>query len=104
MSDISNKTASFLAIIIFLLGMITGLLWAIVWDFNHTELIQSNEFGGAVPVKVYQIYDRDTGVYYAVTEKGGITVMYTMDGEIKLVDQGEGAIQHPNKGEQKNVN
>lgn len=50
-------------------------------------------------MKVYQIYDRDTGVYYAVTEKGGICVMQTMSGEIKLVDEGDGAIRHPNQGE-----
>lgn len=49
-------------------------------------------------MKIYQIYDRDTGVYYAVTEKGGICVMQTMEGETKLVDQGDGTLQHPNKG------
>ena len=82
------------------------LYWVIVSIFaclsieNQTEkLVENEQFGGAVPMKVYQIYDRDTGVYYAVTEKGGICVMETMSGETKLVDQGDGATIHPNKGE-----
>lgn len=67
--------------------------------FNQSNnLLESKQFGGAVPMNIYTIYDRDTGVYYAVTEKGGITVMYTMSGEIKLVDEGDGAIHHPNQG------
>ena len=63
------------------------------------EMIPSEQFGGATPMKIYQIFDRDTGVYYAVTEKGGICVMQTMSGETKLVDQGDGAIIHLNQGE-----
>lgn len=50
-------------------------------------------------MKIYTIFDRDTGVYYAVTEKGGICVMETMSGETKLVDQGDGTIIHKNQGE-----
>ena len=53
-------------------------------------------------MQVYTIYDRDTGVYYAVTEEGGICVMETMEGKTKLVDQGDGALIHPNKGESEN--
>ena len=49
-------------------------------------------------MKIYTIYDRDTGVYYAVTEKGGICVMETMNEGVKLVDQGDGEIIHHNKG------
>lgn len=49
-------------------------------------------------MEIYQVYDRDTGVYYAVTEQGGICVMQTMDGKTKLVDQGENSIYHPNQG------
>lgn len=47
---------------------------------------------------IYIVYDRDTGVYYAVTEKGGICVMQTMSGETKLVDEGEPPVIHPNQG------
>ena len=66
---------------------------------NKTELVASEQWGGAVPMKIYTVFDRDTGVYYAVTEKGGICVMETMSGETKLVDQGDGAIIHKNQGE-----
>ena len=66
---------------------------------NNTEYVASKQWGGAVPMKIYTVFDRDTGVYYAVTEKGGICVMQTMSGETKLVDQGDGAIIHPNQGE-----
>ena len=66
---------------------------------TKTEMVPSEQFGGPTPMKIYQIFDRDTGVYYAVTEKGGICVMETMSGETKLVDQGDGAIIHPNQGE-----
>lgn len=87
----------------------TGIVvWAATYDYfrygvqgelPQQEYVASEDWGGAVPMKVYQIYDRDTGVYYAVTEKGGICVMQTMSGEIKLVDEGDGAIRHPNQGE-----
>ncbi len=49
-------------------------------------------------MKIYTIVDKDTGVYYVVTEKGGICVMETMSGETKLVDQGDGTIIHKNQG------
>ena len=69
-------------------------------DIIHIDqLVPSEQFGGATPMKIYQIFDRDTGVYYAVTEKGGICVMLTMEGKTKLVEQGDGAIIHPNQGE-----
>lgn len=38
---------------------------------------------------IYQVYDKDTGVYYAVTEQGGITLMRNKDGSLKLVDSGD---------------
>ena len=61
-------------------------------------MIESEGFGGAIPVQVYQIYDKDTGVYYAVTDRGGICVMETMSGETKLVDEGEPPVTHKNQG------
>ena len=65
---------------------------------NPIYSIESKQWGGAIPMKIYTVYDRDTGVYYAVTEKGGICVMETMDEGVKLVDQGDGEIIHHNKG------
>lgn len=70
---------------------------------NSVYPIESEQWGGAVPMKIYTVYDRDTGVYYAVTEKGGICAMETLDGQTKLVDQGDGAIIHPNLGEKKDA-
>lgn len=48
---------------------------------------------------VYQIFDKETGVYYAVTSRGGICPMYTIEGEVKLVDQGNEYVVHRNLGE-----
>lgn len=71
----------------------------VIINDSQEALVASEDWGGAVPMKVYQVFDRETGVYYAVTEKGGICVMQTMSGETKLVDQGDGNIVHPNQGE-----
>ena len=80
-----------------ILGRSIGIF---IWgSLNKTELIASDQWGGAVPMKIYTVIDRDTGVYYAVTEKGGICVMQTMSGETKLVDEGEPPIIHRNQGE-----
>lgn len=65
---------------------------------NNIEFISSSQFGGAVPMQIYTVYDKDTGVYYAVTEKGGICVMETMDGSTKLVDEGDSTVIHKNQG------
>lgn len=79
-----------------ILGISIGIF---IWgSLNKTELVASEQWGGAVPMKIYTVFDRDTGVYYAVTEKGGICVMETMDEDVKLVDQGDGEIIHHNKG------
>ena len=48
---------------------------------------------------IYQVYDKETGVYYAVTSEGGICPMYTINGEVKLVDQGNEYVVHRNLGE-----
>lgn len=97
MNDLFNSRKIWIfTIAIFLIGVLVGC--GLSLGQKQSNIIQSEQFSGAVPMKVYQIYDRDTGVYYAVTEKGGICVMYTMNGEVKLVDQGDGAIHHPNKG------
>lgn len=97
MNDLFNSRKIWIfTIAILLIGVLVGCGLSLVQ--KQSDATQSEQFGGAVPMKVYQIYDRDTGVYYAVTEKGGISVMYTMNGEVKLVDEGEGSIHHPNQG------
>lgn len=88
-----------IAIISFILGVL--LMVGVTKNFYNDdpiELRQSKQWGGAVPMDIYIVYDRDTGVYYAVTEKGGICVMQTMSGETKLVDEGEPPVIHPNQG------
>lgn len=99
MKDLIRPILVCLYIIIFLLGIIVGSIVPIIYENNHPTLKQSTQWGGAVPMEIYTVYDRDTGVYYAVTEKGGICVMETMSGETKLVDQGESPVIHPNQGE-----
>lgn len=99
MKDLIRPVLICLYIIIFLLGIIAGSIIPTIYENNHPTLKQSEQWGGAVPMKIYTVFDRDTGVYYAVTEKGGICVMETMSGETKLVDQGDGAIIHKNQGE-----
>ena len=99
MKDLIRPVLICLYIIIFLLGIIAGSIIPTIYENNHPTLKQSTQWGGAVPMDIYVIFDRDTGVYYAVTEKGGICVMETMSGETKLVDQGDGAIIHKNQGE-----
>ena len=84
-----------------ILSLVLGISIGIfIWgSLNKTELVASEQWGGAVPMKIYTVFDRDTGVYYAITEKGGICVMETMSGETKLVDEGEPPVIHKNQGE-----
>ena len=91
------KKSSVIAWLLF--TTITALiLWLIIFPPNNT-FKNSKQWGGYSPIAVYQIYDKDTGVYYAVTETGGICPMYTIEGEVKLVDQGNEYIVHKNLGE-----
>ena len=71
----------------------------ITTNANKINTTVDEQWGGYCPVKVYQIFDKETGVYYAVTERGGICPMYTIEGEVKLVDQGNEYIVHKNLGE-----
>lgn len=66
---------------------------------NIRKRNESNVFVGDCPVMIYQVYDKETGVYYAVTSEGGICPMYTINGEVKLVDQGNEYVVHRNLGE-----
>lgn len=98
MKDLIRPVLVCMYIIIFMLGILIGSIIPQIYAQNHPQLIASEQWGGAVPMDIYVVYDRDTGVYYAVTEKGGICVMETMAGETKLVDQGEPPIIHKNQG------
>lgn len=92
------KKSSVIAWLLF--TIITALiLWSIIFLPPKNTLKNSKQWGGYSPIAVYQIYDKDTGVYYAITETGGICPMYTIEGEVKLVDQGNEYVIHKNLGE-----
>lgn len=75
------------------------LIWAAInWASSKNIIEGSNIWRGYCPYEIYTVYDVETGVYYAVTEKGGITPMYTIEGEVKLVDQGNEYVIHRNLG------
>lgn len=99
MKDLINKYSILIIVLCFIAGLCLGcILEYSSYELRQENFIKSEQWGGAVPMKIYTIYDRDTGVYYAVTEKGGICVMETMSGETKLVDEGEPPIIHRNQG------
>ena len=86
-------------IVICIISIVMAFIISFIIDSAiNSQPIQSEQWGGDVPMKIYTVYDRDTGVYYAVTERGGICVMETYSGETKLVDEGDGQNVHPNKG------
>lgn len=87
-----------------------GLFFFIVLSLMYISIIDiptnpvenqlnTEQWGGYYPNQIYTVFDKDTGVYYAITDKGGITPMYTIDGEVKLVDQGNEHVVHKNLGE-----
>lgn len=59
----------------------------------------SEDWGGYCPFKIYTIFNKHTGVYYGVTETGSMTPLYTIEGEVMLVDQGNEYVVHKNLGE-----
>lgn len=75
-------------------------MYITIIDITPTEIqINSEQWDGYYPGQIYTVFDKDTGVYYAITDKGGITPMYTIEGEVKLVDQGNEYVVHKNLGE-----
>ena len=100
---LSNKGFAIIGIVAIVAIFSTVGLWTLfVPNENNSQNVTleydyNTEFGGQCPMKVYQIWDRDTGVYYAVTEKGGICIMETASGKTKLVDEGEPPTIHKNQ-------
>ena len=94
-----NRKGSIKTVIIILFFLVF-MFWITFYPMNNEEkVLDDTQWGGTSPIAVYQIFDKDTGVYYAVTEKGGICPMYTIEGEVKLVDQGNEYVVHKNLGE-----
>lgn len=59
----------------------------------------SQWYGGYYPGEIYEIYDKNTGVYYGITDTGYAFPLYTINGELRLVDQGNEYVVHKNLGE-----
>ena len=88
---------------VLVLGVILIFILLICYSSWITSLplenrLDETQWGGYSPIEVYQIFDKETGVYYAITENGGICPMYTIEGEVKLVDQGNEYVVHKNLG------
>lgn len=99
-SELLSLITSFIIVVI-LISLMVFVLYTFL-NFSKDEIQKYNSYsqwGGYYPYKIYTVYNKDTGVYYAITEQGGITPMYTIDGELKLVDQGSDTVVHKNMGE-----
>jgi len=68
-------------------------------SYPPNAIENSEDWAGYSPYKIYTIYNKHTGVYYAITETGDICPMYTIEGEVMLVDQGNEYVVHKNLGE-----
>lgn len=90
MNNTIKRDIATIIIISIIATIILGFISIGVHSIFFPQRQETEGFGGYCPIKIYQIYDRDTGVYYAVTEKGGICVMQTAEGKVKLVDGGDG--------------
>lgn len=81
--------ATFFGILIFFafIGAIIFICFSSLKHIDDNQL-DISKWNGYSPVAIYEIYDKDTGVCYAITETGSICPMYDINGEIKLIDQG----------------
>lgn len=69
------------------------------FSYSLNAIENSEDWAGYSPYKIYTIYNKHTGVYYAITETGDICPLYTIEGEVMLVDQGNEYVVHKNLGE-----
>lgn len=88
---------------VFLICTTVGSIFYI-FNFNsvshsYNVIENSEDWAGYSPYKIYTIYNKHTGVYYAITETGDICPLYTIEGEVMLVDQGNEYVVHKNLGE-----
>lgn len=93
------ETFLYFAIII---GIILLYVFGIVSAINiykQPVIKGDSNWMGNYPGELYHVVDTDTGVYYVITDTGDINEMYTIEGEVKLVDQGNEYVVHKNLGE-----
>ena len=68
------------------------------YESKYNE-ITAQWYGGYYPGEIYEVYDKNTGVYYGITDAGFAFPLYTINGELRLVDQGNEYVVHKNLGE-----
>lgn len=99
---LTDKIVDFLMNIIAVIAVIFlfGILISFIVSCCTKSLSYNDQWwGGYYPGELYQIYDKDTGVYYCITDDGHGFPLYTINGELKLVDQGNEYVVHKNLGE-----
>lgn len=95
---VSNIMGAFC--ILMIIAIIILAIFTLNFDqIKPNKIENSEQWGGYSPIEIYTVFDKDTGVYYAITERGDICPMYTIEGEVKLVDQGNEYVVHRNLGE-----
>lgn len=80
--------ATFFGILIFVAFI--GAVFICFFNLKHIDdnQLDISKWNGYSPIAIYEIYDKDTGACYAITETGSICSMYDTNGEIKFIDQG----------------
>lgn len=104
--NLKKYNGPLILIIFAIVFLILGFIFLFYDIFNSNTIsyppnaIENSEYwGGYSPYKIYTVFNKKTGVYYAVTETGDICPMYTIEGEVMLVDQGNEYVVHKNLGE-----
>lgn len=84
-----------------IIGIILLYVLGVVFAINTYKPVVKGDSNwmGNYPGELYHEVDTDTGVYYVITDTGDISEMYTIEGEVKLVDQGNEYVVHKNLGE-----
>ena len=84
--DAAFSIVFWIACVFFVLVVGTVIFNWINGDARVNAIENSNQWAGYSEVEVYQIFDRKTGVMYAVTETGDICVIVDEDGKPRMVD------------------
>ena len=87
----------------FFIGLVIGGIILVFWcsiSFppSKNAIENSKDWGGYCPYEIYTVFNKHTGVYYGVTATGDICPLYTIEGEVMLVDQGNEYVVHKNLG------
>ena len=98
-ADVIKRKFNINIVIALLLGILIGLIAFDVAgcvaknaenQHRPNQVEDSRIFAGYSPYKLYQVFDRQNGVYYIVSETGDIELMVNPDGSPKMVDGGPG--------------